>query len=419
MVFLEQGLFEEADRCFTGHVARLPNTGDEGYSYQYEPSGSMGSNVDYFALAAAARAGLLRRHRPEPLRRARVQGWTFSEYVHAWQPCQAHSTDDHRESYRGEYDVAVHQRHLFLAPPWTPSRKEEPGFFRDVPDKATIVEKNFEGGACFVAGPGDRLWLLSGGGHSDLTVGTVNGRGQYRCLSPPAPAPGYGYFGGTQSALWSQGALWIATDAGVVRLRGQQWTFYQTTNGPVWTITGLRTDPYSYSYHARGQRRQWVRVARFSGLFKGGWRSPRGEAPELAVDSGGRIWCGDHYLDGTKWRPATGQLAHERQHSIVLHDGRLWQVPDPWWAATGSQDTFAWSCWCDNVLAHRRAISALDPDGRLWVGSDGGGLAIFDGYHWAALNAEDGLPGNSVAGVAFSGRTAWVTTGLGVGRVDF
>jgi len=53
------------------------------------------------------------------------------------------------------------------------------------------------------------------------------------------------------------------------------------------------------------------------------------------------------------------------------------------------------------------------------VGSEGGGVAILDGHTWVVLNAEDGLPGNSVAGVDFSGRTAWVTTGLGVGRVDF
>lgn len=313
-------------------------------------------------------------------------------------------------------DIAVHEGKVLLLSQWPPPRDEHPRFHDGVPGIDTVVNARVEGVRRLVNGPRGRLWVLSQGSHVGLMSGSV-GPGQVLWHSPPTGSP----FGWGPTAMGdpvtAQGSLWMPTHEGVLRLTGRRWTLYQSNNKPVWSATAVvHTDPYEY--YRRSRRRLWREVQRFSGLYK----NPNvHQDREMAVDDAGRVWCGDHYFSAfeNKWRPAKGDLKRERWRSVVLRDGRLFRIPDEWWEATDSKDEFNWSAWCDNRLAGREHTFALGPDGRLWIGSKGGGVAVFDGKTWVVFNAEDGLPGNDVTGLAFEDRTAWLTTGLGVGRIDF
>ena len=312
-------------------------------------------------------------------------------------------------------DIAVHRGKVHLLPEWGLSRGEHARLYEGLPGVDIVVNARAEGVRQLVSGPRGRLWVLARGHHIGLMSGSV-GPGQVLWHSPPTGRPFWSPVA-TGAPVAARGSLWMPTREGVLRLTGRRCTLYQTANRPVWSAAAVvHTDPYQY--YRRSRRPPWRQVQRFSGLYK---NPSVHQNREMAVDHVGRVWCGDHYFSAfeNKWRPAKGKLKRDRERSVVLHDGRLFRIPDDWWEATNSKAKFNWSAWCDNLLADREHLFALDPDGRLWVGSQGGGAAIFDGKTWVVLNAEDHLPGNDVTGLAFKDRTAWITTGLGVGRIDF
>jgi ligand-binding sensor domain-containing protein len=59
--------------------------------------------------------------------------------------------------------------------------------------------------------------------------------------------------------------------------------------------------------------------------------------------------------------------------------------------------------------------------GNKWIGTDGGGLAKFDGVNWTVYNTSNsGLPGNSVNAIAIDGQgNKWIGTyGGGLAKFD-
>jgi ligand-binding sensor domain-containing protein len=63
--------------------------------------------------------------------------------------------------------------------------------------------------------------------------------------------------------------------------------------------------------------------------------------------------------------------------------------------------------------------SALDEQGRLWVGTWGAGLGRFDGKQWRNYTTADGLSGNHVNSIAIDTHHAlWIGTDGGVTRLD-
>ncbi|MEW6325139.1 MAG: two-component regulator propeller domain-containing protein, partial [Nitrospirota bacterium] len=63
--------------------------------------------------------------------------------------------------------------------------------------------------------------------------------------------------------------------------------------------------------------------------------------------------------------------------------------------------------------------SALDRQGRLWVGTWGAGLGRFDGRRWKNFTTAEGLSGNHVNSLAQDAQGAlWIGTNGGVTRLD-
>lgn len=63
--------------------------------------------------------------------------------------------------------------------------------------------------------------------------------------------------------------------------------------------------------------------------------------------------------------------------------------------------------------------SAVDKDGNLWFGTDGGGVSRYDGRSFTNYNNQHGLLNNQVVGVTQDGNgDLWFLTGLGLSRFD-
>lgn len=95
MALFEAGRFEEADDCLRRWFPHVPDiVSGGGGAMRPHPNGQEGSWYDFFEIAAAARAGVLRATRPEPLRSARVQSWSYDRALAAWQEARVGSIRD-------------------------------------------------------------------------------------------------------------------------------------------------------------------------------------------------------------------------------------------------------------------------------------------------------------------------------------
>src|SRR5262249_53086101 len=60
----------------------------------------------------------------------------------------------------------------------------------------------------------------------------------------------------------------------------------------------------------------------------------------------------------------------------------------------------------DDVIA-----LAQSPDGRVWAGTQGGGLSVYDGVSWTTITTDQGLPSMNVAAVEVDPRDGGVWAG--------
>jgi len=177
------------------------------------------------------------------------------------------------------------------------------------------------------------------------------------------------------------GGLWIGTPGGLVRMRDGSFTTYTTEDGlPANHVRALYRD-------RRGAL--WVATA-----------------GELSVFEGGRARV---------FRDQDGRTPKGGYSFLETRDGSLWIAADRLYRLVG--DRLA-SYGESEGLAGRPSALVEGPDGALWAGTFGAGLARFDGARFTRLTARDGLPADLIyALLADRDGSLWIgTSGGGLAR---
>ncbi len=164
----------------------------------------------------------------------------------------------------------------------------------------------------------------------------------------------------------------------------------------------------------------WTKHDVSNGLQSYGKGSVKGEALAVAAGPDGRAWVGTF---GTKDMDTTVLVRQRPYWPAILN---MWG-DDAW-----TNEAFARSGWVSDI--------ALDADGRVWASTSRGGLAretvspegwrvdratgglrVFDGQAWQTLDvAETGLPSNDIAVVAVAPNgDVWIgTDGWGLAQLE-
>ena len=138
----------------------------------------------------------------------------------------------------------------------------------------------------------------------------------------------------------------------------------------------------------------------------------------LDVDSQGRVWFGTEggvsMFDGKTWKSWT--------HSDGLGAPNADGSPASSNTGLGTRRRHDLSALVSGGMSYNPnyvfSIFA-DPDGTIWAGTWGGGVAHFDGKTWSNFTIKDGLSGNMVFAIARDQNGAlWFGTDKGVTRYD-
>ena len=245
------------------------------------------------------------------------------------------------------------------------------------------------------------------------------------------------------------GQAWVGTaGGGLSRLEENRWISYtpygygsSLTYGAAWTgwpkgqgIGDLWVYNVAFDRDGTMWAATWKGLSRFNGRAFETFTVDDGLIDQwiytLAVDEKGRIWAG---TEGgiTRYDPRSGSAHTAQWKSWTNADGvgaPLQAVMPP--AETDPADPL-YSGGQHHTAGGPKDItrpvnpnyvssSLFDREGRLWVGTLGGGLSRFDGRKWMSFTDKDGLSGNVVYALALdhNGRL-WIGTDGGVSRYDF
>ncbi len=263
---------------------------------------------------------------------------------------------------------------------------------------------------------------------------------------------------GTQDGLLSSVVLfvkvapdkrvWAGTaGGGLSSFDGARWTFYtpygygtSLNYGATWTswpqgrgigdlwVYNVAFDPKGTMWAAT-----WKGLSRFDGNGFHTFTVKDGLVDKwvytLAIDRDGRIWCGteggvsrynpksakgawvswtNHDGVGAPAPPVTPENTEASYYAGSAAGGRHH-------AAGGPKDISR------PVNPNYISSSLFDREGRLWVGTMGGGLARFDGRAWTSYTTKDGLSGDVVYALSLdeTRNVLWIGTNDGVSRYDF
>ncbi len=215
------------------------------------------------------------------------------------------------------------------------------------------------------------------------------------------------------------GNKWFGTNAGgVSRYRDGQWkTFFP--------MHGL-ADYWIYSFAQQKNGDFWIgtwagvnKVDAKTGKFSTYVKELVNEwVYGIAVDAQDRVWFGTEggvsMFDGKRWTS--------------------WTHKDGLGAPNDDQLPFSTNTGLGTRSRHDLSVSAagpatynpnytfaihVAPDGTVWAGTWGGGVARFDGKAWTNLTVKDGLAGNIVYSIAQDAKGAlWFGTNRGVSMYD-
>ena len=245
-------------------------------------------------------------------------------------------------------------------------------------------------------------------------------------------------------AIGQAGQVWAGTPFGLSRFDGQHWTNFTQADGlPSRIIKALAVDPAgriwvsAHSYQGGG-------VSWFDGQHWNPFLSEDGLNDQavlaLAGDEQGFLWLGTNGA-GLKQQslpsvdaatqPEAASLPEQvyRTQDGPAGDG-LWTVVTDttgrlWFGTRGNGLTiFDGQTWqhhphTANRVSNEITTILLGAEGAIWVGTTQG-LSHFDGQHWTSYTYDDGLASSGIAGLALepSGRLWAATTSEGVSVFD-
>lgn len=275
---------------------------------------------------------------------------------------------------------------------------------------------------------GDDIWAIMQDREGSLWIGTSGG-GLNRLRD--ASFVTYGKQEGLSSdiilAVYQdhEGALWVGTsDSGVNRLQNGQIKHYGTRDG--------LPDNQIFSIAEDGHGDHWFATRRGLSRLSNGeftvYRSESGLPNDIAlctyVDSKGQLWVGTREglsrFDGrrfitysTKAGRSIGVLAiyEDRDHTLWVGTGAglMHFINGRFQSHTTSRGL------SNNVI---RAIWG-DPDGVLWIGTDGGGLNRFKNGMFTSFSTREGLLDDAIWQILDDNRgNLWMSCNRGIFRVS-
>jgi len=193
--------------------------------------------------------------------------------------------------------------------------------------------------------------------------------------------------------LDKDGVFWFGTEAGVSRFDRKSWTTYTHKDG-----IGAEVEP----------------DAATAALF------PAGTTPHSGGEEGEGGYGGSssarHHMDMEKQN--IGPNPNFIISALVDDKNQKWF--GTWGGGLTRYDGTTWTTFtkAEGLGGNFILTLSLDPDGRVWAGTDGG-ASWFDGNSWHTIDATDGLPDNFVFSILFDqGGHHWFGTlkGLSVFR---
>lgn len=221
--------------------------------------------------------------------------------------------------------------------------------------------------------------------------------------------------GAQSGGVWrrDQNAQWHMLDGGDV-LQGDVYALQFTADGILWAGTANGLVRYE-----NGAWAQFPLTESDAGL----------NVLAIVNDAQGGLWIGtdqgvfhdpDARPDGlsiTHLRAQPGGLVNDYVRAMAIdRDNALWL------GTIGGVNRYAGIIWqvVPNEAVNGQRINAVltDHSARVWVATEGNGLALWDGQSWQRLSADDGLPDDRVVALFEDedGRI-WVATGTAVGYI--
>jgi ligand-binding sensor domain-containing protein len=216
-----------------------------------------------------------------------------------------------------------------------------------------------------------------------------------------------------------RGYKWFGTNAGgVSRYRDGEWkTFFP--------MHGL-ADYWVYSFGEQKDGTLWIgtwegvnRVDPLSGEFTTYVEELVNEwVYGIAIDGFDRVWFategGVSRYDGANWRAWT--------HEDGLGAPNAEELPPSKNTGLGTRSRHDLGVLRGGLATYNpNYVFAIhiDPDNKVWAGTWGGGVALFDGEKWKNYTAADGLAGNIVYSIAQDAKgDFWFGTNRGISRFD-
>jgi ligand-binding sensor domain-containing protein len=257
------------------------------------------------------------------------------------------------------------------------------------------------------------------------------------------------------------GAIWIATDQGLITTEGMTWRYIDKDNGLPWNYVNLvEVAPDGSLWASFGNK--------LAHLVDGTWVQAKignaGIISDLVIDDRGEVWINAesvYHFDGKKWLDhvnsgvySSKEMAYSQTTGMwflykalanytypkwtyvnlgngyydyraitAAPNGKIWLAvddPDPTSGYPSYLRSYDGTFWVDRLPTDAKEINDLqvDKSGSIWVAAENGAFT-YDGKKWTHFTTKDGLAGNRVKQIHLADDgSVWFITDGGLTRYD-